>query len=58
MAKSQTIEFTFAIDPMYVDKRDALVAKIERTLLMHRFRVLAGEYTVTIERKSIKKGAR
>jgi hypothetical protein len=51
MAKSQTIMFAFVIDSAHVDKRDALVRKIDATLMLQQFRVLGGEYIVTIKRK-------
>lgn len=50
MAKTTALQFGMTIYPGHNDKRNALVQRIETTLMVTEFRVLAGEYTITIER--------
>ena len=45
-------ELEIEIDPRDVDKREKLCTRIGIALMMNEIRVLAGEYVVTIERKS------
>lgn len=53
--KTKTLQFAMTIYPGHTDKRNALVQRIETTLMVTEFRVLAGSYTITIERTPLAK---